>query len=368
MEKKFKSNLISYFNLVRSFFDWSQVSYLIVYVTNRCNFKCNFCFYRREIAKGQKADELSLEEFSRISQKVGPLIQLSLTGGEPFLREDLAKITGLFVKNNFVKYITIPTNASLTSRIVDYLANVLPQYPDTYFRIPFSIDGIEKVHDEYRSAPGAYKKIQDSYEAVSPLRKKYHNLVIDSNTVFSSASQDSILETIKTVHDNFDFDNISITYIRGDMEDCALKKTSFRKYLEANSYLENLARKKEKRFFYPLWRAVRDLSRGYLKETVLNNKFITSCTAGKKILVISETGEVYPCEILKQSMGNIRDFSFDLKKVIADIENQKLISWIKDSRCKCTFECALAANVLWGKFSYFSLLRLVFKNCGKFKS
>lgn len=355
----------NYIQLVKSFFNRNQISYLILYVTNRCNFKCDFCFYYAEIEKGQRIDELTLEEIRKISENIGPLVQLSITGGEPFLCEDLAEITGFFIKNNFVKYITIPTNASLTKRMVEYLERVLPKYPHTYFRIPFSIDGIGEAHDRYRSAPGSYKKIQKSYQAIGSLRKKYHNLILDSNTIFTSDSQATILETIKTIYQCFDFDNVSITYIRGDVKNQALKKPSFQKYLEVNDYLESLRRKKEKRFLYPLWRAVRDVSREYLIRTVLDDKFITPCTAGRKLLIISESGEVYPCEILKRSMGNVRDFNFDIKKLISNSENQKLFKWIKDSKCKCGFECALAANVLWGKSSYFKLLKSAVKNIGK---
>lgn len=365
MVKQYKNKLMGYFNLAKSFLNKNQVSYLIFYVTNRCNFKCNFCFYYEEIEKGQKTNELSLEEIRKISENSGPLIQLSVTGGEPFLCEDLAEITGFFIKNNFVKYITIPTNASLTSKMVNYLENVLPKYPDAYFRIPFSIDGIGEAHDKYRSAPGSYKKIQKSYKALSLLRKRYPNLVLDSNTVFTSDSEDTILGTIRAIHHYFNFDNISITYVRGDTKNLALKKTSFQKYIEANNYLQSLERKKEKRFLYPFWRAVRDVSREYLIKTVLNDQFITPCTAGKKILIISETGELYPCEILKRSMGNVRDFNFDIKKVVSNTENQRLLKWIKDSKCKCSFECALAANVVWGKFSYFKLLNSAIRNIGK---
>ena len=351
--------------MAKSFFDKRQVSYLILYVTNRCNFRCDFCFYHAEVEKGRKVNELTLDEIEKISENIGPIIQITLTGGEPFLRDGLGEITDCFIKNNFVKYITIPTNASLTSRIIDYLEKVLPKYPDTYFRIPFSIDGIDDVHDENRSFPGSYKKIIESYTAVSSLRKAYHNLVLDSNTVFTSNLQDTILETVKTLYRDFDFDNISVTYVRGDIKDERLKKMSFQKYLELNDYLENLTRKKEGRLLYPVWRAVRDISRQYLVRTVVDNEFITPCTAGRKLLVITETGEVYPCEILNRGMGNVRDYDFNVKKLLALPENKKLLRWIEDSKCKCTFECALAANVLWGKSSYIKLLESTVRNIGR---
>lgn len=355
---------LSHYNLAKSFFNRNQVSYLILYVTNRCNFRCSFCFYHTEVEKGRKVNELTLEEIRKISENLGPVIQLSITGGEPFLRDDLVEITDFFMKNNFVKYITIPTNASLSERIVAYLEKVLPQHQCAYFRIVFSIDGIGKQHDLYRSCPGSYKKILDTYAAVSPLRKKYHNLVLDSNSVYTSNTEETILETIKTIKKEFDFDNISVTYARGDIKNQSLKNSSFKKYLEMNDYLKNIKRTKERRFLYPVWRGVRDVSREYLIRSVVNEEFVSHCVAGRKLIILGETGEVFPCEILKQGMGNIRDCEYDLKGLLSQGKNRELVKWIKKSKCKCSFECALAANVIWGKWALFKILKASIKNIG----
>ena len=160
----------SYLESLRSFLDPRQVGYLIFYVTNRCNFRCKFCFYYAEIEKGRKPNELSLDEIDQLTRKLGPLLQLSLTGGEPFLRKDLDEITHMFVENCGARYITIPTNASLTDRMVRFLEEVLPRHPKSFLRLTFSIDGIGEDHDEARSMSGSYKKIRESYAAISPLR------------------------------------------------------------------------------------------------------------------------------------------------------------------------------------------------------
>ena len=117
----------------KSFLDPRQVSYLIFYVTNRCNFRCKFCFYYAEIEKGRKPNELSLDEIDQFSRQLGPLLQLSLTGGEPFLRKDFAELTDIFIRNCDPRYITIPTNASLTDRMARFLEDVLPQLGQAVF-------------------------------------------------------------------------------------------------------------------------------------------------------------------------------------------------------------------------------------------
>ncbi len=111
-------NIAKFSQSLRSYADPTKVGYLIFYVTNRCNFRCKFCFYYAEIEQGRKPDELTLEEIEKLSKSIGPVLQLSLTGGEPFLRKDLADLTQHFIDNCAVRYLSIPTNASLTDRMV----------------------------------------------------------------------------------------------------------------------------------------------------------------------------------------------------------------------------------------------------------
>ena len=366
---KLLSNVSNFARVNKSFIQSAiqpnQVGFLILYVTNRCNFRCNFCFYSEEIEKGLKPDELSEDEFLKISKKVGPLVQLSLTGGEPFLRKELVQITRSFIDNTNVRYITIPTNASMPKRMLRYLEAILPEYPNTYFRLSFSIEGIGDVHDDIRSMPGSFLKIKQSYDAISPLRDKYRNLVIDSNSVFTARSEGTLLDALKYLDVNFDFDNLSITYARGDVPEPELKRSSEQKYVEINNFLSQVERKKEKRFLYPVWRAARDVSREHLISTVFRDEFVTPCVAGRKLVVISETGEVYPCEILGTTMGNLKNYDYNIKDLLAQNENKKLRKWIVESQCKCSFECALAANVVWNYSKYPQLIQSSIRNIGK---
>ena len=352
-------------HMARSFFSSNQVGFLIFFVTNRCNFRCPFCFYYAEIEKGRKPEELTLDEIEQFTRKLGPVLQLSLTGGEPFLRNDLDEIASLFIRNNYVTYLTIPTNASLSDRMVKFLEELLPRHPTTYFRICFSIDGINDQHDENRKAAGSYEKIKVAYSAISPLRKHFPNLVLDSNTVYTASTEPSMLNILKTISKEFDFDNVSITYARGKIHDEKLKTVSAERYIQANEYLLSIRRKKESRFLYPLFRAARDVSREHLIRTVFHDEFVVNCVAGRKLAVVSETGDVYPCEVLEQSMGNLRSYDFDLPALLAESKNVKLRERIINSQCKCSFECAIAASTVWNYKTYAKIASSAVKNIGR---
>jgi radical SAM protein with 4Fe4S-binding SPASM domain len=358
-------SLLSLIRSVPAIAPGSQPGFVIFYVTNRCNFRCNFCFYGEEIKKGQKKDELSLGEIEKIAKTTGPLLQLSLTGGEPFLRNGLADIVHIFVRHTRPWFVTIPTNASMPDRMVEFLENVLPAHPNIDFRIVFSIEGIGEEHDDIRSTPGSFEKIIESHRVLTSIRERFPNLVLDANSVFTARSEDTLKDTLRHLDENLAFDNLSITFARGDISDESLKQTSREKYEDINRFLESLNRGKESRFLYPVWRGVRDVSRRNLIRTEFDDEFVAPCVAGRKIVVIGETGEVFPCEILGRSMGNLREFDFDLKLLMASAENDELRKWIVDSKCKCTFECALTANVAWNITSYPKLAVASLKNIGK---
>ena len=337
---------------LNSSFNPNQLGYLIFYVTNRCNFRCNFCFYRDEIDKGLKPDELTLDEIKKFSKKIGPLMQLSLTGGEPFLRKEFTEIADALIKETDPQYVTIPTNGSLSERILEFYKYMLPKYPKTYFRHVYSIEGIGDKHDALREVKGSFDKIKKSFDEVMYLRSKFKNFIIDSNSVFTRDSEESLLDTLKYLNKNFTFDNLSVTYARGKIPDEKLKKVTKDKYVGINNYIQAIERNKETRLFSNIIRGVTAVSRDHLIRVAFNDEFVTPCVAGKKFIVVSETGDVFPCEILDDKIGNIKDADYNLKKILKNNENKRIQKWIKETKCKCTFECASAASVVWNYKNY----------------
>jgi radical SAM protein with 4Fe4S-binding SPASM domain len=95
---------------------------LVLEVTSECNFKCKHCY--RGNARSNKG-ELELENIERIAKECINLgIQdVTLTGGEPFSRNDFVEILDLFLAKNI--YITVKTNLSyiIPSSILELLKN-----------------------------------------------------------------------------------------------------------------------------------------------------------------------------------------------------------------------------------------------------
>src|ERR1044071_1081128 len=76
--------------------------FLVLFINSICNMKCDHCFYWRQL---NSRDDLSFDEIVRLSNELGPIENLNLSGGEPFLRRDFADICRHFIRTNGVKEI-----------------------------------------------------------------------------------------------------------------------------------------------------------------------------------------------------------------------------------------------------------------------
>ncbi|MDI6738342.1 MAG: radical SAM protein, partial [Nanoarchaeota archaeon] len=82
---------------------------LTLYVTNKCNANCRHCFYKSEL--NIEKEEISLSQIEKIAKTLKhPLATLMLSGGEPFLRNDIVEVCKIFLKHNKTRRITISTN------------------------------------------------------------------------------------------------------------------------------------------------------------------------------------------------------------------------------------------------------------------
>ncbi|NLP06180.1 radical SAM protein, partial [Candidatus Fermentibacteria bacterium] len=72
--------------------------YLVCSVTSRCNMRCRMCFYHDRLNAGG-IRELTGDEWKMIGASSRGVVNLSLSGGEPFMREDIADIAEAFSRS-----------------------------------------------------------------------------------------------------------------------------------------------------------------------------------------------------------------------------------------------------------------------------
>jgi len=323
--------------------------YVILYLTSRCNFRCPMCFYLNEIKDPDK-EEISLPELQKLSRSLGRMVQLSLTGGEPFLRDDIPEVVDIFAAGNSVQYVTIPTNGSLTDRVATTVERLVTTHPEINFRIPVSLDGFPEDHDRIRGAK-SFVKIEATLNALYDIRRRVDNLVLDINTCYSSINQGRLAGLAEFVAQHFDVDNHTVTYVRGNADE-ATKHAAVQEYTELVADIRRLRARRESRPFSALLRAVMDYQRDIIRWTLEHDRMYVPCVAGSKMVVISEKGEVRACEILNRKLGNLKDHDHDLRALLRTPPAARFVKWIRDSKCHCTFECALATSIIYHKASY----------------
>jgi cyclic pyranopterin phosphate synthase len=92
---------------------------LRISVTDRCNFRCAYCMPQEIFGPGYqflpRAQLLSFEEITRVAGLFAAqgVTKLRLTGGEPLLRRDLAKLVGLLSQVEGIEDLALTTNGSL---------------------------------------------------------------------------------------------------------------------------------------------------------------------------------------------------------------------------------------------------------------
>ncbi len=337
---------------------------LTLFVTSRCNAKCNFCFFWKEIEEKQK-HELTLEEYKKIAKNYGSLIQLSLTGGEPFLRKDLYEIMEIFYRYTNPMFVTVVTNGTFTERIRAIATKFVKNFPRTHFRISLSIDNIGEKHDKSRMVKGLFEKLLESYNVLDKLREKYDNISVDVGTTFTKYNQDEAEYIADWVKNNLKIDNHYWTIVRGNPKDVSSKDVSINKYLSLTQKMTKQEKRREKRPLSALWRAGWEIMAKTNYIILKENKMVRYCRAGKNLVEIYDNGDVHFCEILNKPIGNIKEFNYDMKKILSTTQAKNLRKWIRKTKCYCTFECANITNIAFNPKTYPLLIAKTIKNIVK---
>lgn len=327
------------------------------FVTARCNFRCKMCFYTKE----KPTDELSFNEYEKISRSMPDFHWMLISGGEPFLRDDLPRICRLFIENNRVRKINIPTNAYFPSQIIPAVEEILKINPDCFLNFGLSLHAPGKKHDDITGVPGSFDRVMETYRAVQPLRKRYKNMGLSIVSVNSSCTEEDMQELIQFIFDEMDVDDICLALARGEPRMAGVMSFSPDLYFQNCRFLhERIEQRKGYYFALPLrgFFISKDiLLRDIIFRVLTMNSFQIPCYAGRISSVISETGDLYACELLDRSFGNLREGGYDFRKLWRSSRRKRVVKEIARKKCFCTHECSITTNILFNPMLYGRLIR-----------
>lgn len=129
----------------------------VIGVTHRCNARCLMCNIWRE----QVSDALDVN----VLRKLPPSLRtVNLSGGEPFLRDDLPQLVAAVRERCRRAVITLSTNGLASDRILPAMREI--GLADPRVRLAVSIDGIGEVHDRIRGVDGAFERALGTVDAL----------------------------------------------------------------------------------------------------------------------------------------------------------------------------------------------------------
>ncbi len=161
--------------------------YLIFEPTARCNSNCSFCYNKEKL---NESEEMKAEEIDLFTRKMDKLLTLALSGGEPFLREDLLEVVEIFSKNVDMEYLIIPTNGLLPDLIKEKTLRIIDKYEKKLI-VTLSLDGLHQKHDEIRGVEGNFERLLETYDNLSAIDED--NLEISVNTCLNSSNKEEFV-------------------------------------------------------------------------------------------------------------------------------------------------------------------------------
>lgn len=342
------NKLDSAFRLIRA--SASDTPYLVLYVTNKCDLNCPFCFNRETRLHAEEA--VSAMEFQTLARSVHSPFEILISGGEPFLRNDLGDILAGFIRYSNPAVITIPTNGSQTGHIGKVLEIIQSLNYKGRLHINLSIDGPGEEHDRIRGSRDLHRKIRETAAVIRSHQSNNRSIWLGVISVAGDHNETLIEPLIEWVRDNIapDIHDIGLErgYIdRNDPVDIIEKYRSIRKKLQAiNPPAESL----EDRVYSALMT--------YFDESVRAGRPADGCRAGKTITVVTADGKVYPCEPFWISpemfpmfentcLGDLRNHDWNLPALLKTPAARRIMTKIRNGECRCFWECALFANLLF---------------------
>lgn len=313
--------------------------FLILFVNSICNLKCDHCFYWRSL---NRRDDLSFEEIVRLSESLGPIENLNLSGGEPFLRKEFSEICRQFVRRNGVKQIYVPTNGWYTQKTIDQIKKVLEEKDLFLFVAELSLDGTAEFHDKFRGAAGSFERAMVTYDALAELQKQDPRLRIHSISTATNSNLDEIRKLTTYLLERCPaMDHHNLALIRGDRKDPSLITPDLDAYSDLYNFIRDSWKPREEGRYGAI---VEPMLQWAKLETLKRGTQVVPCRAGVLAAVVTARGDVSVCE-LHEPLGNLRDKSFP--EIWTSTRARELRAAIAAKACHCTTEVFLWPSIVY---------------------
>lgn len=288
----------------------------LIAITYRCNAHCHMCNTWQHPSKPE--DELRPEDLRSLPH----VAFANITGGEPFLRTDIAEFVEVLRPK--ADRIVISTNGYFTDRIVA----LAERFPDLGFRV--SLEGLPAANDELRG-------IKDGFDHGLRTLLKLRSMGVKDigfGITLSDRNADDLLELYEladamglefataAMHNNYyfhKFDNVihEKEKVAGNLEKVARR----------------LLRTNRPKNWFRSWFNVG------LANYVRGGERLLPCDMGTDIFFVDPFGTVKPCNGMDASMGSLKE------KTFPEIWGSPEAKAVRDRVCTCDANCWMIGSV-----------------------
>ncbi len=272
-------------------------------ITHQCIARCIMCNIWKipaQVPNLPIADWLTLLS----SPVLHDLRELDVTGGEPFLRDDLSELfDGICALKNTnlqrLRAVAVTTNGFLTRRVLTTVEDITRRLHRENIELVMvcAMDAAGPVHEKIRRVKNAWPKLNDTIQGLLELRRCYPNLIIGLKTTILPLNIDELDGIADYAEANRLFTIISpriITkgrYLNPDLGgDMAFSSEDVAKMIR-------FYRGERSGWSYHGHRLVDYFQTGVMRKP---------CTCGYNYFFVRSNGDVYLCPLVDRSVGNIR--------------------------------------------------------------
>jgi MoaA/NifB/PqqE/SkfB family radical SAM enzyme len=296
-------------------------TFVMMFVTNRCDAKCEHCFYWKELNTTKARDELTVDEVEVLTRSIGPIVQVTLTGGSPELRKDLPELAACFHRNCRPENITICMNGYHTESVVSHVRRIVESCPGQRLTISLSLDGLGEEHDRLRGMRGLFERVRATFERLGRLRDDHPGLFVTCGTCMTGLNYKTVEATADCAWNNLPIDLNKVKLVRETPPPpnrAAIAAKCDRAYLRLIRDEERWITKEDKGRFSVRSLAVRTkevVLRQVIREIVETGHSPVCCGASRTNVTIYPDGTVAGCECRSDGLGNLRDVGMDLVRI-----------------------------------------------------
>jgi MoaA/NifB/PqqE/SkfB family radical SAM enzyme len=299
-------------------------------VTYWCQSRCSHCSIWMIKPKG----ELTLDEIKELAKQNTYFQWVELTGGEPFLRNDIVEIAKAFKESSKNLYLlTMPTNSLCNYDMEIRKIEEIAQLGIPNVVITVSLDGYRELEDKIRGVPGNYDKAIRMYKGISELSKRYTNLIptfgftiINANAGQFERTVNEVMKEVQGIsYTNFhvNIGQVSDNYYNNKNSpiaapaELAMKDVSFLLTKMRSTGETGIARRAKRYLEIKYMEGVLEFLR--TKRSPVPNR------DGELSIFMDSYGNVFPSIMTSRKLGNIRQDGYRLTDMLAkaDLGRQK---------------------------------------------